>query len=70
MSKTAGIASVIASLGTLPGDWRVGANIAGNLSVIAPNGQITHYVDLSDGSLHPMVGDMAGSLAGRGGLTT
>ncbi len=63
---SAAIADVIASLSTLPGDWRVAANVAGNLTVIAPTGAASHYLDMATGQLHAMSGDMGASLQGQG----
>lgn len=64
----AAIADVIASLSTLPGDWHVAGNVAGNLTVIAPNGVASHYIDMATGQLYAMSGDMSGALQGRGAL--
>jgi hypothetical protein len=70
MARTLAIADVIQSLGTLPGDWRLGVSVTGNLAVVAPNGQVTHSLSLETGELRPLVGSMSSALHGAGAVRT
>ena len=68
MPYTVAIADLIAQLETLPGAWRLGVSVTGNLAIVSDTGQVTHAIDLGTGELRPLVGDMRGSARGAGGL--